>query len=93
MDISRIARIRTTEDHADLVIMFPVTAETKTFSLSDNKGMVLKTVELGQTKNHVDWNCTPDYSIFPQKETGGLGNLPVLVIAGVIVPAIAGGAG
>jgi hypothetical protein len=55
--------------------------------------MVLKTVELGQTKNHADWNCTPDYSIFPQKETGGLGNLPVLVIAGVIVPAIAVGAG
>jgi hypothetical protein len=56
MDISRIAGIRTTEDHADLVIMFPVTAETKTFSLSDNKGMVLKTVELVQTKNHTDWN-------------------------------------
>ena len=78
------------KDHADLVTRFPVTAEAKTFSLSDNKGRVLKNVEIAQDKNHADWNCTPDYGIFPQKETGGPGNLPVLVIAGVVVPAIAG---
>jgi hypothetical protein len=52
--------------------MLPVTAEAKTFSLSDNTSIT---------------------AFLPQKETGDPGNLPVLVIAGVIVPVIAGGAG
>jgi hypothetical protein len=55
--------IQTTEDHADLVVMFPVTPEAKTFSLYDSMGTLLKTVDLSKAENRADWNCTADYGI------------------------------
>ena len=55
--------IQTTEDHADLVVMFPVTPEAKTFSLYDSKGTLLNSVDLLKAVNRADWNCTADYGI------------------------------
>jgi hypothetical protein len=55
--------IQTTEDHADLVVMFPVTPEAKIFSLYDSKGTLLKSVDLSIAENRADWNCTADYGI------------------------------
>jgi len=55
--------IQTTEDHADLVVMFPVTPEAKTFGLYDSKGTLLNSVDLSKAVNRADWNCTEDYGI------------------------------
>ena len=63
--------IQTTEDHADLVVMFPVTPEAKTFGLYDSKGTLLKSIDLSKAENRADWNCTADYGITRNTETSG----------------------
>ena len=65
-----LSGIQQTADYADIVIMFPVTAEAKSFSLSDDKGTILKSVDLSKAENRATWNCTPDYGITPPKESG-----------------------
>ena len=68
-NVTRIRGIQQTADTADIIIMFPVTAEAKTFTLSDSTGSLLKTVDLSKAENKATWNCTPDYGITPPKES------------------------
>lgn len=55
--------IRTVEDYADLVVMFPMTVDAKAFNLYDSKGMLLISIDLSKAENRADWNCMPDYGI------------------------------
>jgi hypothetical protein len=69
-NMTALSGIQQTADYADVVIMFAVTAEAKTFSLYDSKGTLLKSVDLSKADNKATWNCTPDYGITPPKEPG-----------------------
>jgi hypothetical protein len=69
-NVTRIRGIQQTADAADIIIMFPVTAEAKIFNLYDSQGTLLKSVDLSKAENKATWNCTPDYGITPPKESG-----------------------
>jgi len=69
-NMTALSGIQQTADYADVIIMFPVTAEAKTFNLYDSQGTLLKSVDLSKAENKATWNCTPDYGITPPKESG-----------------------
>lgn len=86
--------IQTTEDHADLVVMFPVTPEARTFGLYDSLGTLLKTVDLSKAENRADWNCTADYGITRNTETSGKPETTTAPVSAVgVIFAIAAGVG
>ena len=89
-----LSGIQQTADYADVVIMFPVTAEAKTFALSDDKGTLLKSVDLSKAENRATWNCTPDYGIKPPRESVVRpGSTKAPVGAGILILALSAGAG
>jgi hypothetical protein len=83
-----------TENHASLVIMVPVTADARAFSLYDQSGHLMKTVDLTKAENRATWNCTPDYGI-PARNypPGNASGLPMVLVAGVLVLVLAVGSG
>ncbi|MCX6684198.1 MAG: hypothetical protein NTZ37_05660 [Methanoregula sp.] len=66
-NMTALSGIQQTADYADIIIMFPVTDEAKTFSLYDSTGTLLKSVDLSKAENRATWNCTPDYGITPPR--------------------------
>jgi hypothetical protein len=93
-NMTALSGIQQTADYADIIIMFPVTDEAKTFSLYDSKGTLLKSVDLSKAENKATWNCTPDYGITPPKESGVVPvSTKTPVGAGVIILATVAGAG
>ena len=93
-NMTGLSGIQQTADYADVVIMFPVTAEAKTFALSDDKGTLLKSVDLSKAENRATWNCTPDYGITPPKESGTRpASSSVPIDLSIVVLALSTGAG
>jgi hypothetical protein len=93
-NVTRVNGISKRESRAMLAVMFPQSPDAARFSLYDEKGTLMKNVNLTHADNKATWNCTADYGIPQRSYNGGVGpGLPVLVIAGVIILVFAAGAG
>jgi len=55
--------IQVTEDHADLVVMFPYTPEARTFVLRDPSGTVLASVDLTKAVDKATWDCRAGWGV------------------------------
>lgn len=93
-NMTRIRGIQQNADTADLIVMFPVTPAAKIFNLYDNKGTLLKSVDLSKAENKATWNCTPDYGISPPKESAtSSASSSVPVDLSIVILALSTGAG
>jgi len=93
-NVTGLTGIQQTADYADIVIMFPVTSEAKTFNLYDSQGTLLKFVDLSKAENKATWNCTPDYGITPPKESGTRpASSSVPIDLSIVILALSTGAG
>lgn len=68
-NVTRTAGISRRESRATLAVMFPASPQAAVFSLYDEKGGLLRSVDLRTAENRATWNCTKDYGI-PRRETG-----------------------
>jgi hypothetical protein len=87
---TKIKGISSREKTAMLAVMFRQEANATSFSLYDNKGTLVKTVDLTKAEDRTNWNCTPDYGIV-HKDQPQMPPLLLLGGAGVLIAgAIAG---
>lgn len=94
-NITKFSAIQARETTAGFVVMFPYTADAVSFNLYDDKGMLMKSVDLRKAEDRATWKCTPDYGIPSIRDTRGLpfNQFTLLLVAGVIIAvcAVAGG--
>ena len=88
---SRVKGIHSQESTAVLAVMFRQEPGAASFTLYDNKGTLLKTVDLRKAEDRTTWDCTPDYGIVHKSRSG----IPVPYILGgiAILLVTAAGAG
>lgn len=84
------------EDHADLVVMFPYTAEAKTFILHDASGTLLASVDLTKAEDKATWDCKAGWGVATPRAAAPVTTTqapvdPVLPAAAIGVLAVAGG--
>jgi hypothetical protein len=93
-NVTKVNGISKRESRAMLAVMFPQAPNAGTFALYDEKGQLMKIIDLTKAENKATWNCTPDYGIPVRKsDSGGFPGIPVLAITVIVILLGAAGAG
>jgi len=88
---TKLAGTQSVEDHADLVVMFPYTAEAKTFTLHDAPGTLLASADLTKAEDRATWGCTAGWGVATPRASAPVTTTQAAPVD-PILPAVASGA-
>ena len=91
MNRTKLAGTQSVEDHADLVVMFPYTAEATAFTLHDASGTLLASVDLTKAEDKATWDCTAGWGVATPRASAPVTTTQAAPVD-PIIPAIAIGA-